>query len=578
MPKITIDNRTIEVEDGVTLLQSCLDEDLEIPHFCYHPAMTAPANCRQCLVEVGMPRVDRETRERVMDEDGNPVIDFMPKLQTSCSMKVADGMVVRSHRTSELVKRAQKDNLEFLLINHPLDCPICDQAGNCPLQNQTYKYGPEGSRFEFRKVAKPKNIELGPRVVLDGERCINCTRCTRFTQEISGSHQLTIIERGVRNYPMTPPGVVFDEPYSMNVIDICPVGALTSKDHRFKARIWEMSQTPSISTTNAKGSNCVYHVKDNLVLNITTRTNMGVNEFWLADEDRLDYKKFNENRPDGPTVRGQARDWDAAWTEAATLLSGVDGARIQFLGSAHATTEDNYLLSRLAAHVGADTPSYIPHIEEGHGDGWLRTDDRAPNSQGCERLGFFPVDADVLKSRLSAGEIDVLYVMEDDPVGTGVCALSDLEGVKIILHHYHSTNATLPAASVALPAAMAVETVGTFVNCDGHAQRLRPAKAIRGVNRTLAMEVGKSRADLHGTPFDRWYTESNMVDCEPGWVSIPAIAERVGLNLSYKGPRAIMAELSDSNPAFQGATYDAMGEWGVRLDVVGQSEPHPQTA
>ncbi len=167
--------------------------------------------------------------------------------------------------------------MEFLLINHPLDCPICDQAGHCPLQIQAYKYGPEGSRFEFRKVHKPKRVELGPRVTLDAERCINCTRCTRFTSEISQSNQLTIISRGVTNYPMTPPGVTFDEPYSMNVIDICPVGALTSTDFRFKARAWECTQTPSITVVNGKGSNCEYWVRDNLVVNVSPRVNMEVN-------------------------------------------------------------------------------------------------------------------------------------------------------------------------------------------------------------------------------------------------------------------------------------------------------------
>src|SRR5690606_8353388 len=222
---------------------------------------------------------------------------------TSSSVDITDGMVVKTNRSSNLIERAQKDNLEFLLINHPLDCPICDQAGHCPLQIQAYKYGPEGSRFEFRKVHKPKRVLLGPRVMLDAERCINCTRCVRFTDEISKSHQLTIVERGVRNFPLTPPGTTFDDPYSMNVVDICPVGALTDADFRFKARVWEMSSTPSITVTNAKGSNCDYWVRDNLVLKITPRQNLQVNDYWLPDEDRLVYKMFNEDRPEGPQVR-----------------------------------------------------------------------------------------------------------------------------------------------------------------------------------------------------------------------------------------------------------------------------------
>ncbi len=569
MPRVTIDNQVFEFEGRPKVLQFCLDHGIELPHFCYHPALSIPANCRQCLVEVGTPMIDRETRQPRLNPDGTPVIQFFPKLITGCSQDITDGMVIKTHRTSDLVARAQKDTLEFLLINHPLDCPICDQAGHCPLQIQAYKYGPEGSRFEFLKVQKPKHVDLGPRVKLDGERCINCTRCVRFTDEISKSRQLTIIERGVRNYPMTPPGVTFDEPYSMNVIDICPVGALTATDFRFKARIWEMASSPSITVTNAKGSNCAYWVKDNLVMRVTPRANPAVNEYWLPDEDRLAYRQFNEDRPAGPTVGGHAASWEAAYTQAAEILRHLDGSGILFLGSARATVEDNYLLTRLAAALGAGVPVYLPHVEPGHGDGWLRTDDRTPNAQGCERLGILPADEAAIRARLEAGEIQAVYVLEDDPVAAGLFTAAELAEIPVILHHYHTTNQTLPVADVALPAAMVVETVGTYVNEDGHAQRVRPAKAIRGVNRTLMMEMGKSRTDQHGTPFDRWYHEENQVDCLPSWESLPAVAERLGHPMPYKGPRYIMTELAGRNPAFAGATYEAMGLEGVRLAEVG---------
>lgn len=569
MAKITIDNEVFEYEgDQPSVLQFCLDREIELPHFCYHPAMSAPANCRQCLVEVGNPERDRETGETKKDEEGNEVIRFFPKLMTSCSQDITDGLVIRTHRTSDIVRRAQKDNLEFLLINHPLDCPICDQAGNCPLQNQAYKYGPEGSRFEFRKVSKPKHIQLGPRVVLDGERCINCTRCTRFTAEVSESHQLTIIERGVKNYPMTPPGIEFDEPYSMNVIDICPVGALTSDDFRFKARVWEMSSTPSISVTNGKGSNCYYWVKDNKIMKVSPRTNMAVNEYWLADEDRLDYDRFNENRPAGPSVNGAAASWKDAYARAGSILKEADSDRIVFLGSGHACTEDNFLLKKLASTIGAATPQFIEHVDLGHGDNWLRTDERSANANGCARLGFTVSEPGMLSTKLRDGDVDVLYVLADDPIAAGVCSEDDLKGVHVILHQYNTTNQTLPFATVTLPAATVVETVGTFVNIDGHAQRVRPAKAIRGVNRTLAMEIGQSRADRHGTPFDKWYNEENLIDCQPGWVSIPEVASHLDVKLDYMGPREIMEELASEHGAFEGATYAAMGEYGVRLSEI----------
>jgi NADH-quinone oxidoreductase subunit G len=574
MPQVTIDNKVLDVEGQPKLLQFCLDAGVELPHFCYHPAMSIPANCRQCLVQIGTPVKDRETGEIKRDDSGDPVIQYFPKLMTSCSVDVSDGMVVKTHRSSDVVDRAQKDNLEFLLINHPLDCPICDQAGHCPLQIQSYKYGSEGSRFEFRKVHKPKKVMLGPRVMLDAERCINCTRCTRFTDEISKSHQLTIIERGVRNYPLTPPGVVFDEPYSMNVIDICPVGALTSVDFRFRARIWEMSSTPSITVTNAKGSNCEYWVRDNLVLRITPRQNRKVNEYWLPDEDRTAYHMFNENRPDGPQVRREGKlmrvGWRDAYRAAADRLNGVDRSNVLFLGSAHGTVEDNYLLKRLAEAMGAGAPVYIPHVEPGKADEWLVTDDRTPNANGCERLEIHPVDEALIRSKLEGGEIEAVYVMEDDPIGSGLFSEDDLRDIPVILHHYHTTNKTLAAADVALPAAMVVETVGTYVNVDGRAQRVRPAKAIQGVNRTLMMEMGASRQDQHGTPFDRWHNESNRIDCLPSWQVLPEIAESLGLALPKGSPKQLMRQIAETVDGFEGATYDAMGLSGVQLVEVGE--------
>ena len=569
MPTVYIDDQAYEFEPGEKLLQFCLDQGIELPHFCYHPALSVPANCRQCLVRAGLPAKNRETGAVELDENGSPKINFFPKLQTSCSLDMSDGMVVQTHRTSDVVAGAQEDTLEFLLINHPLDCPICDQAGQCPLQNQAYKYGPEGSRFEFEKVHKPKRVELGPRVTLDAERCINCTRCTRFTEEVSGSNQLTIGMRGVNNFPMTPPGTTFDDPYSMNVVDICPVGALTSTDYRFKARVWETSKTPSISVHSSKGVNVDYWVRDNLIVQVTPRQNLAINKHWMADADRLDYRRFNEERPqNGPESRsGDGSLVPAAWTDAIAtvgkLLSDAGKGKILFLGSAHATVEDNYLLSRLAEATGNAAPVFISHERDGSGDGWLVTDDRAPNTAGCLALGMEVIDSSILKSRLE--ESDVLYIMEDDPISAGLLSAADLEGKTIILHYHRTTNHVLPHAKVALPAAMSAETVGTLVSSDGIAQRLRPAKAIRSVNRSLVMEMGRSRPDRHGTPFDKWHDESNTIDCRPSWDLLQDIAGSVGLELRFKSPAAIMNEINERVSAFGAVTYEAMGLQGVAL-------------
>lgn len=571
MPTAYIDGQEFEFEPGTKVLQFCMDHGIELPHFCYHPAMSVPANCRQCLVRAGMPARNRETGQVETDDDGAPIINYFPKLQTSCSLDLSDGMVVQTHRTSDLVEKAHEDNLEFLLINHPLDCPICDQAGQCPLQNQAYKYGPEGSRFEFEKVHKPKRVPLGPRVTLDAERCINCTRCTRFTEEISGSNQLTIGLRGVDNFPMTPPGMVFDEPYSMNVVDICPVGALTSTDYRFKARVWETSKTPSISVHSSKGVNVDYWVRDNLIVQITPRQNAAVNKFWMADADRLDYRRFNEDRPaNGPEERSSDGslvpvEWDTAVKSAGTLISDAGKGKVLFVGSANATVEDNYLLMRLAAATGNAVPVFLSHAVPGSGDGWLVSDDKAPNAAGCLALGLASVSGSELKAMVAAAE--VVYVLEDDPVAPGAVAAGDFASKSVVLHYYHATNHLLPHARVALPSAMAVETVGTLVNVDGIAQRLRPAKAIRSINRSLVMEMGKSRPDRHGTPFDKWHDESNTVDCRPSWDLLQDVADAAGHPMRFKSPAAIMDEIAERIPAFAGVTHKGMGLQGVHLQV-----------
>ena len=571
MPVVHIDGQSYEFEKGQTLLQFCLDIGIELPHFCYHPALSVPANCRQCLVKAGSPAQNRVTGEVVVDERGNPVINYFPKLQTSCSLGMTDGMVVHTHRDNEEVAGAQEDNLEFLLINHPLDCPICDQAGHCPLQNLAYKYGPEGSRFEFEKVHKPKRVELGPRVTLDAERCINCTRCTRFTDEISKSNQLAIMLRGVSNYPMTAPGETFDDAYSMNVVDICPVGALTSTDFRFKARVWEMSKTPSISVYSSKGVNVDYWVRDNLIVQITPRTNIGVNDYWMADSDRLSYHHFNENRPQNgaETRSGDGSLVPSAWADgfatAADILKQADPSTILFVGSSHATVEDNYLLKRLAEVLGASAPIFLAHVEEGSGDQWLVSDDRAPNAAGCRLLGLEEISGEQLRTRIA--DANVVYAMEEDLIGHGGLTPEELEEKSIVLHYYNTTNHTLPHARVAFPTAMAVETVGTMVNVDGIAQRLRPAKAIKSINRSLVMEMGRSRPDDHGTPFDHWHNESNTIDCHPSWELLQKVAAAAGVELEFKSPSAILDEVASSVDSFGGLSYERMGQSGVRLQA-----------
>ena len=268
MPTFILDGKELEFKPGQTIIEAAKAAGIEIPHFCWHPALTVAGNCRICLVEV----------------------EKAPKGMIACATQITDGMVVHSNSPKAIHMRNAV--MEFLLINHPLDCPICDEAGECKLQDYAYKYSIGKSRFDEVKNHKDKRVELGPNVMFDQERCISCSRCIRFCEEVAKDPELTFVSRGEHVTIETFPGEQLDNPYSMNVIDICPVGALTSRDFRFKARVWDMSHTDSICTGCARGCNINIWVRDNEILRLTPRENMDVNQYWMCDHGRLDTFKF----------------------------------------------------------------------------------------------------------------------------------------------------------------------------------------------------------------------------------------------------------------------------------------------
>lgn len=562
MPEVFIDGQRYEYEGEHSLLQFIQDQGKEVPFFCYHPSMSAPANCRQCMVKIGQPVKDRETGEYELDENGDRAIRWFPKLQTSCNIMISDGMVVHTQETDDLVKRAQKDNLELILINHPLDCPICDQAGECPLQIQTYKYGPEGSRFEVKKVHKPKRIQLGPRVILDAERCINCTRCVRFTDEISKSHQLTITSRGDKNYPITAPGREFDDPYSLNTVDLCPVGALTSADFRFKARVWEMNQTPSIDITNGKGSNIDLWTRDNLVLRVTPRYNEDVNTHWMPDEGREAYKIFNENRVSRPLQKLNNEQVNSSWNNAtATIAEQIEGVNkndVLVIGSPHASVEENYILGKFSSLLGISNPVFTSHIEEGKGDGFLITDDLAPNANGCRTLGFDEKDGKELKAL--AKKAKVVFILNDHLIDRGVLSADDIKNAFVVNFATNHSDTT-KISDLVVPITTAAEHAASYINVDGRIQRTFPAKETKYTNRRINFEMSEGRLDRYGTGFDNWVTEENKIDCLPLWSFMNEVANTTGLSdFEYQSGREILDEIAQTNPAYEGVSYSLMDE------------------
>lgn len=573
LPKQTI----IQIADGIN---NGGKEIVDIPRFCYHPSLSIAGNCRMCMVEMGMPKKGKDGQIE-LDEKGNPVIAWMPKLTTACTTEIADGMHVKTHHTSQTVADAHKGVLEFILINHPLDCPICDQAGECPLQETTYKYGPEGSRFEFEKVQKPKREKWGKKITFDAERCINCTRCVRFFDEYTKTSELEIVQRGWNNYPALAPGQTPDEnPYAMNIIDLCPVGALTSTDHRFKARVWEMSATDTISVNDARGSNIRLWVRDNLVMRITSRPNPLVNGFYISDHDRLNYNWINDKRANAPKIKVGGRQQPASWNDAirkaAEILKSFKKDEVFVMASARASLETNFVAKKLALDViGTPNLDFMRHVE-GKDDALLIRADKTPNKLGCQVLGIEPqnsngISKDELAEKIRNGKIKCVLAIEDNIESLVSPALLQKLDARIVLP-YNNSEAT-ENADVVLPAATFAELIGTYVNFECVVQLARPAKALKYQNRELMKEMAVSRLDKHATQFDKWSNEQNKVDARPGWEILSGIAAEMGAKFTYQTARDIFAEITEAVPALKGLDYKKIGKTGVRPEgLVGVSE------
>ncbi len=329
MVTITIDDQQVEVPEGTLVVDAAKMAGIHIPVFCYHPKMEPVGMCRVCLVEIGRPMIDRATRQPVLNEDGSPRIQFGPRLETSCTTPVSDGMVVRF--ASEKAAEARKDILEFLLTSHPLDCPICDKGGECPLQNLTMAYGPSESRFIYdEKMRLEKNVPLGDLIFLDRERCIQCARCIRFQRDIAGDPVIHFHQRGRATEIVTVSEPGFDSYWSGNTTDICPVGALTTADFRFGARPWELRATASICSQCAVGCNLTFNVRREAkaggriaIKRVMPRQNEEVNEIWICDKGRFSAYQYTESaeRLTQPLVRREGKLVPATWEEALDLVA-----------------------------------------------------------------------------------------------------------------------------------------------------------------------------------------------------------------------------------------------------------------
>ena len=469
---INVDGVEHQVAAGANLVDALGKIGKEVPHYCYHPKLTVAGNCRMCLVELGSPMRDRATNELVM-ENGKTKIGWQPKPAIACATNVSPGLHVRLE--SPTVKACREGVTEMLLLNHPLDCPICDQAGECKLQEFSAEYGRGYSRYVDEKNAKPKKTRLGPRVTLDDERCILCSRCVRFSSEIAKDPVLGFVNRGSFNTLTCFPGRELDNNYSLNTVDICPVGALTSTDFRFKMRVWFLKQTPSIDTESSAGANTTVWSREGKIYRITPRQNDAVNDTWMADSGRELYKSVEAaHRVTCATVKQARVPLDEALQAASEALKS---GPLAIVGSAHLSVEEQFLLARLAK--ANDATVYVP-AHPGKGDGLLVSEDRTPNYRGALVTGLTPRAADAnlssLAADIDAGKVKSLLICREEvsTLGLSPSTLAKIRVVVMATHH----GVTTAAAEIVLPGLTVFERSGSFINCQFRLQAF--AQAIPG--------------------------------------------------------------------------------------------------
>ena len=515
---LTIDGHTVTVPKGTTILEAAKTIGTKVPHYCYHPGLSSPAMCRLCLVEV----------------------EGAPKPQPSCVTTVADGQVVETESDKAFGNR--RGVLEFYLVNHPLDCPICDMSGECDLQNYVHEEGREHGRG-----IEPKRVfgrdDFGGDVLFYGDRCVMCTRCVRFMSEVEKDERLTVVERGNRSVIDT----FFDEGlegthWHGNIVDICPVGALVSKDFLHKARAWDLEHTPSVCASCSQGCNVELHTRDNVVQRVKPRENLEVNGWWMCDHGRADYEWMNQgDRIEAPLVRdadgsSRAVGWKDALGALLARAGGLSGRTVKAVASARASNEDLGALAELVGALGGGDVVYRSERakEEIVLAGFptlARRKDLAPNGKGADLLGMHRVGSDDATGGLDKvrGHDGIVIVLGD--------ALADQDasfGSKAALYVYLGTHGSAAARSAhfVLPVTTHAEQEGTFTNHEGRVQRFWPALKAPGMARPAWLVLGALVGELSGETAPRTAAEA-------------------------------FAALSDAVPAFGGLDYERLGTRGA---------------
>jgi NADH-quinone oxidoreductase subunit G len=546
MVNVQINGVWHEFPKGTRLIEACEQAGSYVPRYCYHKKLSSPGNCRMCLIEMGMPRMGPD-RKPVLGDDGKPEINWMPRPQICCATDVSEGLGVRTN--SPLVEECRRGVMEFLLINHPLDCPICDQAGECRLQEFSVEYGRQDSRFLENKVKKPKNVELGPRVTLDDERCILCSRCIRFCKEIAHDDVLGFIDRGSHTVLTAHPGRRLENNYSLNTVDICPVGALTSEDFRFKMRVWFLKETKSFCTSCATGCNTIIGSRENVIYRQTPRENDAVNSCWMCDYGRLNFDYLqSDRRLLEPLVREknalQPVTWKRAIENVAAQLKPQAGWQTAILASGRMTNEELWLAGRLAELLGVTLIDIVPRT--GEGDDILLSADRNPNTNGARLLKIGSGSGDGLqhiREAIRSGQIRALISLVENPLRIGV-TIEQLEKLPVYVVLDLLSNETTSVASAVLPSLGFAEKRGSMINGKGRLQRLN--RAVRG--------PGQARDD--------WEILRDLIQALSGGNGIYTVED-------------VFRQMSEAVPELHGLTLSRISDLGVEVMKTNRSPDAP---
>jgi len=529
MVNLTIDGKTVAAPKGTNVLEAAKLVGIRVPNFCYHQDLSWEGSCRMCLV----------------------AIEGRPKLVPSCCEEVKDGMNVQFERPD--AREARKSQLEFLLVNHPLDCPICDQAGECKLQDYYMEHGGYDSKMpRDLKVHKRKVVDLGERIVLDKERCVLCSRCVRFCREVSGSHALQFFTRGVTTEIGTENNqpIVGDD-YIGNVVDICPVGALTSKDFRFKQRVWFLKSAESVCNSCSTGCNIRVDHKDGVTYRYVPRRNEDVNKSWMCDYGRDSYRREIEDRVPAPMVREGAALREATWDEALDLVAARTQAAgpdaVAIVGSPRQTNETSWITRGYAREV-VKTPHFDSRVDGSHtktallADNLLRRQDPHPNNAGLAALGMIATgggpDVGGILDACMAGKIKVLHLLGTEILTHRHDTARVHDALRkvpfVVLHAHHNVPGLDELAHVVFADAGHLEQQGTYVNALGRVQRAQIAYP----------PVGAAR---------------------PAAAVLSQLAARLGTKLPEGAGSALFDAMAKSEPAFAGLTWDGLGKHGQPL-------------